>query len=655
MLTDTRKSPFTKVTPLPWDAVVWTGGLWEKVTTTCTTAVVPHIEKIFNDANVSHVVENFLICAGEKEGKFGGTDFGDGDFYKWLEAAIYVGCRSHNTELLARVEKYIQLIAKSQEKDGYLSTKQIIGERLGNGVERFNNINDFEVYNFGHLFTTAALHYRLTQQTSLLDVAEKAAHYLKNMYHDAAAKGEVKTAVCPSHYMGLIELYRVTGKSEYLQLAKLTLALRDQVANGTDDNQDRLPLKAHEKIVGHAVRANYLYAGVADLYLEEGDDEYLTMLHKVWHNLLHKKLYITGGCGALYNGVSPYGNFFKDQKVHQAYGHEYQLPNITAYNETCAAIGNVLWAYRMFMIEPKAEYFDIIERTMLNVNLAAMNLSGDKFFYENMLRRTTDKTFDPVWSLTRTSYIKSFCCPPNLARTLAETSEYAYLCSDDSLYLGMYGENEATVALKNGASFKIKQETQYPFAGKITLQVSDINHVADFTLQIRIPGWLQKGQIIVGGKQITIDHQMAGCYYPLQLDATQSAVTIQINFELAVRYTVAHPYVEANNNQVAVERGPLVYCLETCDLEQGQVDDCWLDPTSTFQVAATDIAGQGIPTLKGEVYCRQNNFQDTEDLYQELDPTPFKKMTVQLIPYFAWDNRGLQEMRIWLPLALGGK
>lgn len=418
MLTDTTRSPYARVVPLPWDAVRWSSGFWQDVVTVNASQTIPHLQNMFESAQTSHVVENFRICAGVSEGDFDGTDFGDGDFYKWMEAAIYAAGQNQDQALLAELDAYIDLIARSQQPDGYISTKQIIGERQQNGVTRFGNINDFEVYNFGHLFTAACLHKRITGKDNFLDIAKKAAAYLSRMYQESARTGNVQTAVCPSHYMGLIELYRTTGEKQYLDLAQLAIFLRDSVSEGSDDNQDRIPLKEHQKIVGHAVRANYLYAGVADLYAETGDPELLSLLLRVWRNLMDTKLYITGGCGALYNGASPYGNFFDHQLVHQAYGYEYQLPNITAYNETCASVGHVLWAYRMFQLDPKAEYFDAIERAMLNVNLAAVSLDGHKFFYENMLRRPKKLEYELIWPSTRSEYILSYCCPPNLARIL---------------------------------------------------------------------------------------------------------------------------------------------------------------------------------------------------------------------------------------------
>ncbi|MGN1019195.1 MAG: glycoside hydrolase family 127 protein, partial [Aristaeellaceae bacterium] len=426
MLTDVSRSPYAKANGIPYQDIRWTGGLYKERFDTCAQVTVSHLQHMFESPDISHVVENFRIAAGEAEGEFAGTVFGDGDFYKWMESAVYTAVRTGNQALLDQLEEYIALFSRAQLPDGYLSTKQIIGERQGNGVSRQGDINDFEVYNMGHMFTSACLYYRLTGRDSFLNVAKKAANYLRDLYDTAARTGEVQTAVCPSHYMGLIEMYRTTGDAEYLRIARLAIQLRDSVKNGMDDNQDSLPLKEHRRIIGHAVRANYLYAGVADLYLEEGDPDYRTVVESVWDHLVTQKMYITGGCGALYNGASPYGNFFHHQLVHQAYGYEYQLPNVTAYNETCASLGGVFWAWRMFLMDPSAKYMDMLERMMLNVNMAGISLDGRRFFYENMLRRAKELPYELVWGQERTEYIMSYCCPPNLARTIAQTAEYAY-------------------------------------------------------------------------------------------------------------------------------------------------------------------------------------------------------------------------------------
>ncbi len=650
MLTDTRRSVNAKVHPVDGLDVEWTGGLWKERFDTCAESTVPQLKHMFDSADISHVVENFKICAGEAEGEFDGTVFGDGDFYKWMESAVYTASRNGNQKLLDQIEEYIRLIAKAQQPDGYISTKQIIGEMQQNGITRMGDINDFEVYNFGHLFTSACLHKRITGKDSFMAVAVKTADYLEQLYAKAMETGEVQTAVCPSHYMGLVEMYRTTNDDRYLKLAKQAIALRDSVKNGLDDNQDRLPLKEHDKIIGHAVRANYLYAGVADLCLEETDEEYMEVLHKVWRSLIDKKIYITGGCGALYNGVSPYGNFFVDQKIHQAYGYEYQLPNITAYNETCASLGGVFWAYRMFQLEPKAEYFDVIERMMLNTNLAALSMDGKRFFYENMLRRAKQLDYELIWPLTRSEYILSYCCPPNLARTVAQSVEYAYTVSEDAVWLGMYGANRAHIALENGAEFTLVQETEYPYDGKIRFTCEDVKGAKGFTLKLRIPGWAVRGSVCVNGTEKKLTPADAGTYLPVEIaDPAQAEVILTLDME--VRYTTAHNLVEEACGQAAIERGPLVYCCEGVDTAAETLDDLYLDLNAVYRPVSVTIAGREVTALETEEYCMNREGYDRQALYQTLSYRGMHKEKVRFIPYFAWDNREFGEMRIWFPVA----
>lgn len=649
MLTDTRHSPNAKVSPLGFRDVAWTGGLWKERTKTCADVTIPHLQHMFESKDISHVLENFRICAGESKGDFSGTVFGDGDFYKWMEAAIYAAAATDNRDLLAQLDKYIDLIRRAQLPDGYLSTKQIIGEKIHNGTARMGDVNDFEIYNFGHLFTAACLHKRLTGKDNFLAVAVKAADYLEKLYAQAAQTGEVRTAVCPSHYMGLVELYRTTGEKRYLALAKQAIALRDSVKDGLDDNQDRVSLKQQQTIIGHAVRANYLYAGVADLCTEETDDEYLALLHRMWKSLVEKKLYLTGGCGALYNGASPYGNFFSHQLIHQAYGYEYQLPNITAYNETCASLGGVFWAYRMFLLEPKAEYFDVLERMMLNTNLAAVSLDGKRFFYENMLRRAKHLDYELVWPLTRSEYILSYCCPPNLARTIAESSEYAYSVSDDTVWTGLYGASRAHVRLKNGAEFMLVQETDYPWNGEIRFTFEPITKSVPFHLNLRIPGWADEGSISVNGSVRPLTREDAGSYQTVTIEEPASDVVV-LSLPMKARCTVANSMVEENSNQAAVEYGPLVYCCETPDSGAESLDDLLLNPGAQVNPVKMTIAGRQILALQTDAYCMEQNDHDRNALYHTLRPQNLKREQLRLIPYFAWDNRGMGEMRVWLSL-----
>jgi DUF1680 family protein len=648
VLTDTRKSPYAKVSPLAWDHVKLMDGFWSEVVQNTAKKTVPHLQSMFEDKDISHVLENFRICAGVAQGEHEGTVFGDGDFYKWIEAAVYTAGITGSSELSEQLEKYCDLIARAQLEDGYISTKQIIGEKTGNGVARMGDVNDFEIYNLGHLFTAACLYLRVSGSDSMMKIAVKAASYLEKLYQEANEKGEVKTAVCPSHYMGLIELYRTTGEQRYLDLAKLAIELRDTVQNGTDDNQDRLPLKQQDKIIGHAVRANYLYAGVADLYSEYGDEDYYQMLHKVWRNLIDQKIYLTGGCGALYNGVSPYGNFFVDQKIHQAYGYEYQLPNITAYNETCASVGFVLWAYRMFLIDPRAEYMDWLERAMLNVNLAAVSIDGTKYFYENMLRRADKLPYELVWPLERTSYILSYCCPPNIARTLAQAAEYFYTVSGDTVWCGMYGANDANFQLVN-SEFGLLQTTDYPYDGKISLRVHDVKKQGQARLKIRIPSWAESGYVKTSQRTYQLNAKDETGYLTLNMNIADGEEII-VYLDMPVRLTQAHNLVEETVNQAAVERGPLVYCIEGADADADTLDDLMIDPLAAFMTEPYDIAGRRVISLMSTGYKRIRNQYDRNSLYQTIKQTGTEPVTIRLVPYFSWDNRGYDEMRVWIPV-----
>ena len=628
MLTDTRRSPYARLAPV--DGTRWTGGLWKAAEETLQKVTVPHLKTMFDAADISHVVENFRIAAGEADGDFAGTVFGDGDFYKWMESAMYTAVHTDDQELLKALDRYIELIERAQQPDGYLSTKQIIGERTGK-AQRMGDINDFEVYNFGHMFTSAALYYRLTGKDRFLKVASRTADYLDHLYEEARRTGEVRTAVCPSHYMGLIELYRATGDPKYLRLAHTAIELRDSVKDGLDDNQDRIPVKEQRTIIGHAVRANYLYAGLADLYMEEGDAEYKAVLDSVWEDLIRHKIYITGGCGALYNGASPYGNFFHHQLIHQAYGYPYQLPNTTAYNETCANVGLVMWAYRMFLADPKAEYFDMIERVMLNTNLAAVSLDGKRFFYQNALARAKKLEFELIWPLTRAEYITSYCCPPNLARNLAQASEYAYTMAEDTIYTGLYGASETKIQLPNGTTCTLIQKTCYPFDGRIEFQAKDLTGPAK--LAVRVPAWARGASL--NGATVQPGYTI--------VDLSEDAIILDL--PMPVRLTAANDMVEEDNGLACVERGPLVYCMETPDAAVDTLHQLRLDPDPDLELQTIEIEGRAIPALFGSMRAVQAAAEDT--LYHTWEAGAEQRIPVRMIPYFAWDNRGMGEMKIW--------
>lgn len=650
MLIDTKKSPFAKVYSIPQTEIQWKDGFWNDRFNDCADVTIPHILGIFEDKeSYFHQVENFKIAAGLSEGEFRGTPYGDGDFYKLTEGMMYSYAKRKDAETDAKMDGFIDLISQAQQADGYISTKQIIGERLANGVTRLGNIDDFEVYNFGHLFTAACTHKRITGKDNFLDVAIKAAGYLESMYKHEVETGEVQTAVCPSHYMGLIELYRTTGDDRYLKLADLAIAVRDLVKNGTDDNQDRVPLRDQHKIIGHAVRSTYLYAGVADLYLENGDASLLPVLNDCWNSMYNTKLYINGGCGALYTGTSPFGLFREAQKVHQAFGYEYQLPNVTAYNETCGTLGNIFWTLRMFAIDPQAKYFDVIERSTYNLALAAVSLDGNKYFYENMLRRTKKVDYKLIWPLQRASFFPCFCCPTNISRSIMEVMEYSYMVSDDAVWAGMYGSSEARFQLEDGAAFTLVQDTDYPWYGAIRFTCKEVMANKAFTLKIRVPSWVEEGFVSIGGRKQALSAKDANTYVDVMVE-DPAGMAVDVYFDMKVRYTVAHPMVEEDVNQVAVERGPLLYCMETPDADIESIDDVFLLSNAEFKLVPYEILGKTVMALETEAATLEKSSNDRDALYQQLKVDGVKKLPVRLIPYFAWDNRGFGEMRIWMPV-----
>lgn len=627
-------SPFGKTSPLAAGSVRNTTGLFAERRQMDIDALIPHVLSIFDDENsFFHEVENLRITAGLKDGEFRGNPFGDGDFYKLLEGMFYAGTATDNKEMLDKAEEYAQLIALAQQPDGYLSTKQIIAERHGENI-RHSDIDDFEEYNFGHLFTCACTQKQLTGSDTLMTVARKGAQYLLQRYERLIEQKVGATAVCPSHYMGLIDLYRLTGDDMYLHAAKLALKLRDYVIDGIDDNQDRVLLREQRTIVGHAVRATYLYAGVADIYLESGDESLLPVLDSCFDDLITKKIYINGGCGALYTGSSPVGDLVGSKRVHQAFGYAYQLPNAMAYNETCASLGLAFWARRMFMINPSPHYFDWIERAVYNLALAAVSMDGMKYFYENMLSRTWSMDDKLMWPLYRSDNFECFCCPTNLARFLAQIPEYAYMTSEQAVYCGLYMESTTDFQLENGAAFTLEQKTEWPWAGDISFTVKNANNVP-FDLMVRVPQWAQDAD--------------RGTYRMLHMLGADEVV--ELSFDFTPRLMISHAKVEESAERVCIMSGPLVYCLENQDKQQS-LDDLVVPSNIVFEKEWIEIDGKPVLALNAEALQRKWEGKDETALYQALPKCEYIARNVQFIPYFAWDNRGFGEMRCWLPLKM---
>lgn len=650
-MVNTSASLHARLSPVNMTDVRWTGGFWAERFQVCATSMVPHMMAMYRNDSVSHGYANFEIAAGLKEGVHVGPPFHDGDFYKLLEAAIVVNSVNRNVREEERIDSMIAVIAKTQRKDGYIHTPVVIAQRYKPGEKQeFAERLDFETYNMGHLMTAACIHYRLTGKRTLLDVAVRATDFLYNFYKRNPAE-LARNAICPSHYMGVTEMYRTVGDPRYLELAKGLIDIRSEVKDGQDHNQDRIPFRQQTKAIGHAVRANYLYAGAADVYAETGDESLMQALHAIWHDLTETKLYITGACGALYDGVSPNGTTYDQpsiQQVHQAYGAEYELPNLTAHNESCANIGNLLWNWRMLLATGNAAYADVMEQVMYNSLLAAVSLDGKRHFYTNPLAVTADLPYELRWSKDREEYISYCnCCPPNTIRTIAEMHHYMYCRSDSGLWVNFYGGNKLKTKLANGVA-ELEQVTDYPWSGNVLLKISRAPE-EPYAFHLRIPSWAAGATVRINGKA-TDEQPVPGTYHKI-LRTWKAGDRIAISFPMTVDLIEANPLVEETRNQVAVRRGPVVYCLESADLNDNiPLPSVLLSARSLLKPAKRNIAGSDVAVLEGTALTIPHKDWHRK-LYQPLPQQEPVVTAVRLIPYYAWNNRGKGAMQVWFPVA----
>jgi DUF1680 family protein len=647
---DTTSSSFAKVRTLGLDEVRWTRGFFADRFELCRTQMVPSMARLMEGTNYSQFFYNFEIVAGLAQGKPHGANFNDGDFYKFLEGASATLAFTNDAVLNKHLDEIIAVIASAQMTNGYLDTWVQLHQRETNStVAPFRDRNNWEVYNLGQLLTAASVHYRVTGKTNFLAIARKAADCLDEVFKQPTSELALQD-MCPSHYMGIVELYRATQEPRYLALAKRFLAMRDLVKDGTADNQDRTPLDKQSEAEGHAVRANYLYAGAADLFLETGDTNLWSPLEKIWTNVVTEKMYITGGCGALYDGAAPDGS--KDQKsitrIHQAYGRNFQLPNTTAYNETCANIGNIFWNWRMFLASGEAKFMDVVELEFYNSVLAGGALDGTNFFYTNPLRVTDPMPLELRWSRTRVPFVSSFCCPPNLVRTIAESAGYAYAKSADAIWVNLYGGNSLATTLA-GKKIKLVQETDYPWNGRVRIKVEACGK-NEFTLKLRIPGWANGASVRINNSPADFSPSPES-YFAIKR-VWQAGDFVDLDLPMPVRLMEANPLVEEDLNQVAIQRGPVIYCLESPDLPVGVKISDVLIPSDLKLIARFDQRLlDGIVVLEGKALLRQQENWNG-NLYREVQPTELKPVNVRFIPYSVWQNRGPSEMSVWLPIAL---
>ena len=644
-----HKSPHRTVEPIPIANVKWTGGFWSQRFESCRDNMVPAMWDIMQGTKYKPFLEHFRIAAGLSEGGYHGAKWNDGDFYKWIEAVCAVQAIERNPMWDRRLDEIISIIGKAQRSDGYIHTPVLIAARNGDeSAKPFADRFNFEVYNMGHLMTAACRHHEVTGKNEFVSIAIKAADFLDEAFRNPTPD-TARHAICPSHYMGILDLYRTTGERRYLELAQRLIRMRDLVTDGGDDNQDRVPFLQQHEAVGHAVRATYLYAGVADLYAETGDDKLQATLNRLWQNVVEKKMYITGACGALHDGASPDGS--ENQKaitrVHQAFGRNYQLPSTTAHNETCANIGNTLWNWRMFLNSGEAKYVDVMELALYNSVLSGVSLDGEDFFYTNPLRQQHDAPVKLRWSRTRVPFVTSFCCPPNVVRTIASVNGYAYSVSDKTVWVNLYGSNALDTELPGGGKLRLEQQTHYPRSGEVQLKIFECGS-KPFAVKLRIPGWASSATLAIDGRPTKVSLN-PGSYATIDR-SWRPGMTIELSFDMPAQLIESHPLVEETMNQVAVKRGPIVYCLESRDLPSDVALASVRMPSDgewkpRFDAKMLD----GVTVLEGTLVSREIGDWNGK-LYREFKNAESRRFPCKLIPYFVWSNRGPSEMTVWLPI-----
>jgi DUF1680 family protein len=518
-------------------------------------------------------VDNFVRAAMALRGeplentKPPGYPFDDSDVYKVIEGASYTLSVHPDPKLDAYLDNLIETIAAAQETDGYLYTTRSIDPKSPHpwaGPERWvlEKDDSHELYNLGHLYEAAVAHYQATGKRTLLDVALRTADLLVRTF------GPGTRAIWPGHQnteMGLVKLYRVTGESRYLDLARFMLDARGpdgDTGAGREYNQSHMRVVEQTAAVGHAVRATYMYAGMADVAALTGDPSYLTASDAIWNNVAGRKLYITGGIGATGRG--------------EAFGGDYELPNMTAYNETCAAIGNDYWNHRLFLLHADAQYIDVMERTLYNGLVSGVALDGKTFFYPNPLESNGQHERSPWFGVA--------CCPGNITRFLASVPGYVYATRGDALYVNLFVQSTADLALGSGRRLRIVQDTRYPWDGTVRMTVTPAE-ASDFTINVRIPGWARNDpvpsdlyrfadapagvvRLLVNG--VPVDVAVEKGYVPLAR-TWRAGDVVELSLPMPVRRVVAHAHVEANRGRVALQRGPIVFALEWPDNPGGRV------------------------------------------------------------------------------------
>ncbi|MFC5653556.1 glycoside hydrolase family 127 protein [Paenibacillus solisilvae] len=641
--------------PVPLKQVSINDSYWSPYEKLVRQTVIPYQWDALNDripdAEPSYAIRNFRIAAGLEKGEYGGMVFQDSDLAKWLEAVGYWLTGHDDPELEQIADAAIDLVGQAQQEDGYLGTFFTIKEP----GKRWTNLHDcHELYCAGHMMEAAVAYYKGTGKRKLLDIMCRFADHIDDTFGPEPGKiqgydghQEIELA--------LVKLYQVTGNEKYLKLSQFFIDERGKAPNflvqewesrgrtshwaqgitgkpNVEYNQAHLPVREQKAATGHAVRAVYMYTAMADLAAQNGDQSLLDACRTLWDNMVSRQMYITGGIGSTHHG--------------EAFSFDYDLPNDTVYAETCASIGLIFFAHRMLQIEPDGQYADVLERALYNNVVGSMSSDGKHFFYVNPLEvwpQASEKNpglhhVKPI----RQKWFACSCCPPNLARLLTSLGEYIYSSSDNAVYTHLYMGSQAQIDV-GGASVGLKQETNYPWDGEVKLTLA-LEEAKRFKLALRIPAWCEGAAIRINGESKQEELVMEKGYAVVELN-WQDGDVIQLTLPLEVQIIEANPQVRANAGKAALQRGPVVYCLEEAD--NGSVLASVSVSTETEFKARFDgeLLGGGI-VIEGEGYKDSDSGWQGGELYRPIRRQA-GRIALRAIPYSMWGNRGKGEMTVW--------
>jgi uncharacterized protein len=629
-----KKNAGYPITPVPFTSVKITDAFWGQRLKASREVTIP---LAFSKCEETGRYQNFVKAAHPSDlYKVEGFSFDDTDVYKTIEGASYSMQTFPNKKLDKYIDSVLVLVAAAQEPDGYLYTARTMNPahpHEWSGTKRWEKEEDLshELYDMGHMIEGAIAHYQSTGKRNFLDIAIK--------YADCATRAignnPGQLTIVSGHQiaeMALCKLYVLTGQKRYLDLAKFLLDKRGYTQRKEEYSQSHKPVIEQAEAVGNAVRAAYMYTGMADVAALTGDTSYIHAIDRIWSNIVNKKLYITGGIGANGNG--------------EAFGKNYELPNMSAYCETCAAIGNVYMNFRLFLLHGDAKYFDVLERTLYNGLISGVSLDGGGFFYPNPLESTGQHQRQPWFGCA--------CCPSNICRFIPSVPGYIYAVNNSDVYVNLFIANHSVLKV-NGKSVELKQTTNYPWSGNVNLEVSPKSK-QNFTLKIRIPGWVT-GNVVPGnlysytdkktlaytvkvnGNEVTSSIEKG--YFSIQR-AWKKDDNVEVHFDMEARTVKANAAVEADRGKIAVERGPIVYCAEWPD-NDFNIFSIIMNKKPEFKI-------ENKPDLLYSINTIQTDAQSMN--YDTQGKLVIKDVKLNMIPYYAWAHRGSGNMAVWLPVDL---